>query len=189
MAYGTKRTACALPANMQPYSSSKWDYVQRSLWVGGASTTQQSLPLQNDWSAAMGGCGLFKIDRVGQQGGRIALLWNEWGSSWGQVMSKVRAYDLEVEAKLRGTMLTSATGCLIGKKLQETSKKKWKVHPIWRPWSSWRILTILISTKGTTQQDKSNPGVFWSALVISWHREKRNQGGEGKFLQVLQTRK
>jgi len=38
-------------------------------------------------------------------------------------MSKVRAYDLEVEAKLRGTMLTSATGCLIGKKLQETSKK------------------------------------------------------------------
>lgn len=39
-----------------------------------AEPQPQSLPLQNDWSAAMGGYSLFKIDRVGQQGGRIALL-------------------------------------------------------------------------------------------------------------------
>lgn len=42
---------------------------------------------------------------------------NAWGSSWGQVMSKVRAYDLEVEAKPRGTALIAATGCLTGKKI------------------------------------------------------------------------
>lgn len=32
-------------------------------------------------------------------------------------MSKVRAYDLEVEAKPRGTALIPATGCLTGKKI------------------------------------------------------------------------
>lgn len=49
---------------------------------------------------------------------------NAWGSSWGPVMSKVRAYDLEVEAKPRGTMLTSATGCLTGKKIIGSFQKK-----------------------------------------------------------------